>query len=109
MRHLQFHPLAADDRPIFAPVKLERFSRLEDQRNKCAAPNGLLFALPLLFSGPGKGGDTSVGALVAKGDQIRVQLFERAFLLARLIRLRLQPACQSISECIQFAWPIRNL
>ena len=49
VRHLQLHPLAADDRPIFAPVELERLSRLKDQRDKRAAPDGLFLALPIRF------------------------------------------------------------
>ena len=109
VRHLQLDPLAADDRPILAPVKLERLSRLKDQRNKRPAPAGLLFALPVSFPGASKGGDATIRALIAKGDQIRMQLFERPFLLAWLARFRLQPVRQLISKYIQFAWPIRNL
>jgi hypothetical protein len=86
VRHLQFHPVAADDRPIFAPVELERFARLKGQRNKRAASASEFFALPIGFPRASKGGNATIGALIAKGSQIRMQLFERAFLLAWLTR-----------------------
>ena len=109
VRHLQLDPLAADDRPILAPVELERLSRLKDQWNKRSAPAGLLFTLPFCLPRASKGGDATVGTLVAKGDQIRMQLFERAFLLAWLARFRLQPTRQLVSKSIQFAWPVWDL
>src|SRR5512143_1237000 len=91
VRHLQFDPITVDVRPILAPVELECFSRLEGQRHERPTPAGLLLTLPIGSPGASKGGDAPVGALIAKGDQISMQLFERAFLLARFACLRLQP------------------
>jgi hypothetical protein len=65
---LQLDPLAPDDRPTFAPVELERLSRPKGQRNKRPAPAGLLFALPIRFLEASKGGDATIGALIAKRD-----------------------------------------
>ncbi len=43
---LQFGPLAADDRPIFRPVELERLARQKRKRHEYAAAARLLFLLP---------------------------------------------------------------
>src|SRR5271155_1136513 len=43
---LQFGALAADDRPIFRPVELERLARQKRQRNENAAAARLLLLLP---------------------------------------------------------------
>jgi hypothetical protein len=40
---LQFGSLAADDRPIFRPVELERLARQKRQRHEHAAAARLLF------------------------------------------------------------------
>ena len=48
MGDLQLGALAADHRPVLAPVELERLARLEDQRHEGAAAGGLiLLALPI--------------------------------------------------------------
>jgi len=46
LSYLQHGAFAAEDRPILAPIELERFALLKDQGNKGFAPAGLLFALP---------------------------------------------------------------
>jgi hypothetical protein len=47
MGDLQLHAIAADNRIVLAPIKLERLAGAEGERNKGAAPRGLLLALPL--------------------------------------------------------------
>jgi hypothetical protein len=89
--NLQFGPLAADDRPILAPVELERFARLEGQGHEGAAPNSLLFSLSIRLPGAGIGGHAAIGTLKSKRNQISMQLLDRALLLARFARFRLQP------------------
>ena len=58
--HLQLGALAADDRPIFRPVELERFAGLERQRHEGAAPARLHLTLALFLPGPRKGGHTTI-------------------------------------------------
>ena len=55
MRDLQLGPLAAQDRPVLAPVELEGFAGLERQRHERAAPGALLFPYPLGLPGPAEG------------------------------------------------------
>lgn len=86
---LQFDPLATNDRPILAPVELERFARLECQAHESASANGLLFSLPIRLPGAGKGGHAAIGAFKTKRNQISMQLLDCALLLARLARLGL--------------------
>jgi hypothetical protein len=43
---LQLGPLAADDRPIFRPIELERLARQKRKRHEYAAAARLLFLLP---------------------------------------------------------------
>jgi len=45
--HLQLGALAAQDRKVLAPVKLDRLTWAERQRHKGPAPRRLLFALPI--------------------------------------------------------------
>ena len=72
LRDLQLGPLAGDDRPILAPVELERFAWLENQRDKRAAAGGLLLAAPLGFPGAGKSGHATIGAGESERDEIRM-------------------------------------
>ena len=81
---LQLHPLAPDDRPILRPVELERLARQERQRHERAATAGLLLAMPGRLPLAGEGRHAVVGAVVAEGDQIGVQLLDRPLLFARL-------------------------
>lgn len=94
MGDLQLDPLAADDRPILAPIELECLARLESQRNESVPANRLLFALPVFLPVPGEGRDAAIGAVKAQRDQIGVQLLQRALLLART----LPNAHQNLSE-----------
>ena len=87
MGDLQFGPLAADNRPVFRPVELESLARQKRQRNESAAAAGLLFSLPSGLPLTGEGRHAIVGAFVAEGDRIGVQLLDRPLLLARLARL----------------------
>ena len=81
---LQFGPLSADDRPVFRPVELERFARQKRQRNEHAAAARLLFLLPSGLPVASEGRHAIVGAVVAEGGQIGVQLLGRPLLLAGL-------------------------
>ena len=93
---LQLGPLAADDRPVLPPVELERLAGLKRQRHEGAAPAGLLLPLPLRLPLAREGRHAIVGAVVAEGDQIGVQLLDRPLLLARLAGLR-RSMCDSLS------------
>jgi hypothetical protein len=55
VRYLELHPLAADDRPVFAPIKLERFARRKyqlgipgprDMRSQCPVTSGSVDTRP---------------------------------------------------------------
>ena len=81
---LQFGPLAGDDRPVFRPVELERFARQKRQRHEHAATARLLFLLPSGLPVASEGRHAIVGAIIAKGGQIGVQLLGRPLLLAGL-------------------------
>jgi hypothetical protein len=105
---LQFDPLIANDRPILAPVELERFARLECQRHEDAAANSLLFSLSISFPVADKGGHAAIGAVETESHQIGMQLLDRAFLLARLARFRLQPSRQFVGQSIQLARSLGN-
>ena len=58
--HLQLGALAADDRPVFRPVELERLPGLERQRHEGAAPARLHLALTIRFPVTGKGGNPAI-------------------------------------------------
>ena len=60
MSDLKFHTLTANHGSILAPVKLERFLRLEHQGHKSPAPSRLLCTLPICFPGPPKDGDLPI-------------------------------------------------
>ena len=72
MSDLQFGPLAAEDRPIFRPVELERLARQKRQRHKHTATARLLFLLPRSLPVASEGRHAIVGAVVAEGGQISV-------------------------------------
>ena len=74
MSGLQFGPLAADDRPVFRPVELERLARQERQRHERAAAARLLFLLPQRPSSRERSRHAIVRAVVAESGQISVQL-----------------------------------
>ena len=83
---LQFGSLAADDRPVFRPVELERFARQKRQRHEHAAAARLLFLLPSGLPVASEGRHAIVGTVIAEGSQIGVQLLGRPLLLSRLPR-----------------------
>lgn len=109
MGNLQFDPLAADIGPVFAPIELERFARLEHQRHKGAAPGRLLRPMPIGTPRTGKGRDTSIGAVIPKLHQISVHLCHGPTLFAGLARLRQQPGGQPIRIRVQLARPLWRL
>ena len=65
MGDLKLDPFAADTGPVFAPVELERLTRLEDQRHKSAAPSRLLSTVPIITPSPSKSRNAFIGAIVA--------------------------------------------
>jgi hypothetical protein len=103
---LQLRPLARDDRPILRPVELERFAGQERQRHERAATTGLLLPMPRRLPLSRKGRHAIVGAVVAEGDQISVQLLDRPLLLARFRRLLTQHVRQLVGERVKPARPI---
>src|ERR1700744_5844380 len=76
MRNLQLGPGAANDGEILAPVELEGFTRPERQRHEGASAGGPLNPLALLLPSTGKGRDPVVGAVIAKADQVTIQLLD---------------------------------
>jgi hypothetical protein len=82
VRHLQFDTNAADNREILAPVELESFTGCKRQGHEASPASSLLQPFALLLPGPGKCRHTVVGTVVAKTDEIPIQLFGRPSLLA---------------------------
>jgi hypothetical protein len=109
MRRLQLGPLAANDRPVLAPVELESFPRLENQRNKRTPTSCLLLSLPLRLPRARKDGHTAVGAVEPQRHQVGMQLLDGAPLLARPTIFHLQPGRQLVSKCVQLAESVRNV
>jgi hypothetical protein len=105
---LELRVLPGDRRPVLAPVELERLPGLEEQRYEGATSCGLLFALTVRPPLPREGRDPAVGAGVAQGDQIRVELLQGPPLLAGLPRFSLQPGRQLVGKGVQFARPLRH-
>ena len=103
MGDLQFGPLAGDDRPVLRPVELERLAGQERQRNESAAAAGLLFSLPGSLPLAGERRHTIVRAVIAKGDQVGVQLLDRPLLLARLPGLLSQHLRQLVGVRVKLA------
>ncbi len=92
MGDLELDPLAPDQCPILAPVKLESFARLKNKRNENAPAAHILLALAFLFPSTGKGRHTTIRAFETEAHQISMDLLDGAPLLARLAALGLQPA-----------------
>jgi hypothetical protein len=92
MRNLKLQSLTANIGPVFTPIELESFSRLEDQRHESAAPCRLFRPLPVCTPCTGKGRNTFVGTIIPQLNQIRVHLFDGSTLFARFARLRQQPS-----------------
>src|SRR6185436_7470308 len=91
MRDLQLGPDAADDSEILTPVELESFAWLKGQWHEGSSTDGPLHLPAFLLPGTGKSGDPIVGAVIAKTDQVTVNLFDRSTLFARSVLLTLQP------------------
>ena len=72
-------------------------------------PRGLLFPLPGGLPVASEGRHAIVGAVVAEGDQIGVQLLDRPLLLARLPRLLPQHMRQLVGVRVQLARPVRDV
>ena len=109
VRDLQLGSLAGNDRPVLRPVELERLARQKRQRHESPAAAGLLLSLPGGLPLAGEGGHAVVGAVIAKRDQIDVQLLDRPLLLAGPSRLLAQHLRQLVGVGVELARPIWNL
>ncbi len=107
--HLQLGAHAIDNRPVFAPVKLERLTRRERQRHERALAAHLLLAAIIITPASGKGRNAPIGAVKAQAHQIGMELLDRALLLARPAHLSPEPDRQPLDKRIQLAWPLRYL
>ena len=58
MCNLQLDPLPTNIGPVLAPIKLERFTRLEHQRHERSPPSCLFEPRPVSAPGPCKSGHT---------------------------------------------------
>jgi hypothetical protein len=108
MGDLELDALATNDRKVLAPVELERLTGAESERNECAAPRGLLLALPIGFPPSREGRHTVVGTGEAKRHQIGMHLLQRLPLLAWLAGIGLQPARKLLGKRIKLARPFRR-
>jgi hypothetical protein len=109
MRDLKLQPLAANIGPVFTPIKLESFTRLENQRHESAAPCRLFRPLSVRTPCTGKSRHTLVGTIIPQMHQVRVHLFDGSTLLARFARLRQQPRRQPIRIGVQLGRSRRRL
>ena len=108
MRHLQLRALAAQNRKILTPVKLEGIAGLKVQRHESPAPRRLLFTLTIRFPLAGKSCHPGIRAGKTKRHEIGVQLLHGATLLARLPGFGLQPARQLLGKGVNLAWAFRR-
>jgi|GEM_PF-5960119 len=90
------------------PVELECLARAKRQWHKGAASRRLLLSLPIGPPVTRKSRDPAIGPVKPEHHQIGMQLLACSPLLARLGRLRLQPAGKLLGERIKFALPIRR-
>lgn len=84
MSGVQLGAYAADDRPVLAPIELERFARREGQGPECRALTHLLAAI-IVAPVSRNGRNPITRAVIIKVDPISVQL-----LIVRF-RLRVRP------------------
>ena len=89
VRRLQLDPLAVDHRPVLAPVELERFAGLENERHEHAAPGGRCAISRSARQCRTKAATRGVGAVVAQDDQVSVEPPRGPTHLASLARLHL--------------------
>ena len=92
MRDLELGSLAAEHRPVLTPIELKGFTGLKDQRNKYPTATSLLLTQPLILPSTGKSRHTTIGSIVAQGDQVRIKLSHGPLLLAGTNRPGPQPA-----------------
>ena len=94
VRDLKLDAFASENGPVLAPVELERLARCKGQRNERPSSRSMLLGVPIRFPVAHEGCDTIVRAVIAQAKQIGVQLTRCTSLLARSVRLRLQPTGQ---------------
>ena len=80
--NVQLGPGAANDGKILAPVKLECFAWPKDQAHEGASPGSPLNLLALLLPDAGGGGHPIIRAVVAKADEVTIQLLDCSTLFA---------------------------
>src|SRR3546814_7088128 len=80
VRYLELGTDPGNDRPVLAPVELERLSRSEGQRHECSSAADLLFATILIAPVPCESRNTAIGTVIAKADKIGMQLFDCSLL-----------------------------
>src|SRR3990167_309900 len=108
VRDLKLGTNTVYDRPVLAPIELERLARRKRERHKSAASARLLLDAVLVLPGPCKRRHTAIRAVIPKAHQIGMQLLDRALLLARPRHLPPQPCRQPVSVRIQLARPVRR-
>ena len=108
MGNLELRAFATQNGKILTPVELERLTRAKREGHEGATPCRLLLSLPIGSPVTRKSRDTAVGPLKAENHKIGMHLFQRATLLARLGRLRLQPAGQLLRERIELTMTLRR-
>ena len=105
MGNLKFDPLAADIGPVFAPIELKGFPRLEHQGHIGATPCCLLCSVPIFAPRASKSRNPPVRPIITEIHQISVHLLHGAPFFARLTCLRQQPSGQPIRIRFQLARP----
>jgi len=68
MGHLQFGAFIADDCPVFRPVELKGFTRIEGLRNVCPTSRSLQSSLKIGLLFPSKFSNTARRPITAKAD-----------------------------------------
>ncbi len=106
--NLQLGAHAGDDRPVLAPVELERLARREGQGHEGTSSAQMLLTTIVLMPGPSKSRHTAVRTLVAEAHQIGMQLLDRPLLLAGTAHLPLQPERKPLGIRVQLARPFRH-
>ena len=91
MGRLQLRALAAQNRKVFAPVKLEGFVRITMQRHNGPAPCRLLFTLPICPPQSRKSRHPDIGPGKAKRHEIGVQPLASSSLPKAMSRLSYPP------------------
>jgi len=79
---LQLDPLTADIGPVFAPIKLKGFTRLEHKRHEDTPVGRVIRALAFAFPFTNEGRNTLVGTVISQLHQIGVHQLRRPALFA---------------------------